>query len=288
MTVRELDRTPNLALLYAKAAVTGPLGGGEELPETELRLGDVAVDRDHLAQYARVCGFGLRDTLPVTYPHIVSFPLAVEIMADRSFPFSLPGLVHVANTITKHREIRVEEPLTVSVRTEDLRPHSKGRQFDVVSEVRVEDELVWNEASTYLRKGGGPDDSEGGSRGERLTFDPPEEDERNAVWSIASDTGRRYAAVSGDRNPIHLHPLTARLFGFPKPIAHGMWTKARCLAAFEGRLPEAFTTQVSFKKPLMLPSKVAFASDHRDGAWTFALRDAKKGLPHVLGEVRPT
>ena len=62
--------------------------------------------------------------------------------------------------------------------------------------------------------------------------------------------------MSGDINPIHMHPLSARLFGFPKPIAHGMWLKARCLAALEGQLPDALHGRRAFKLPLLLPAKV--------------------------------
>jgi acyl dehydratase len=92
--------------------------------------------------------------------------------------------------------------------------------------------------------------------------------------------------VSGDINPIHIHPLTARLFGFPKPIAHGMWLKARCLAALEGELPAALTVDVAFKVPLLLPSKVAFASWPADGGRDFAVHDARKGKPHLTGSLR--
>ena len=77
-----------------------------------------------------------------------------------------------------------------------------------------------------------------------------------AHWRVPGDLGRRYAAVSGDRNPIHLHALSAKAFGFPRAIAHGMWTKARCLAAL--RLPDALTAEVRFKQPILLPSTVTF------------------------------
>ena len=60
-------------------------------------------------------------------------------------------------------------------------------------------------------------------------------------WRLPGDLGRRYAAVSGDRNPIHLYPLTAKALGFPRQIAHGMWSLARCVAALENRLPDAVT-----------------------------------------------
>ena len=97
---------------------------------------------------------------------------------------------------------------------------------------------------------------------------------------MPGDIGRRYGAVSGDRNPIHLHPLSARLFGFKQAIAHGMWTKARCLAALEGRLPEAVTVDVRFKKPLFIPGRVEFSARENGTGWDFAVWG--KG-PHLVG-----
>ena len=91
--------------------------------------------------------------------------------------------------------------------------------------------------------------------------------------------------MSGDRNPIHLHPLTARLFGQPKPIAHGMWLKGRCLAALEGRVPEACEIEVRFKLPVPLGSKVAFTSSA--AGREFELRSARDGRPHLAGSVEP-
>ena len=105
------------------------------------------------------------------------------------------------------------------------------------------------------------------------------------MWNVPGDIGRRYAAVSGDRNPIHLHPLTAKLFGMKAPIAHGMWTKARCLAALEGELPEAYSVDVRFKLPIFLPAKVAFDASQRGGGWEFSVTGAKDGKPHLSGEV---
>lgn len=277
MSVRELDSSPNLLGLYAKAAVTS-VSGGNELPDDELVLRDVSIDRDHLAEYDRVCGFRLRDRLPATYPHVIAFPLAVEIMASRDFPFALPGLVHIRNAITLHRPIESSERLSVRVRTTNLRDHPKGRQFEIVSEAEVDGEIVWTEVGTILKKGEGSGDGDGP--------DDPEQPPQTALWKLPADTGRRYAAVSGDRNPIHLHPLTAKLFGFPRQIAHGMWSKARCLAALEERLPEAFEVEASFKKPVILPTSVAFGAREEDGGWTFGMRSASSDTPHLVGRVR--
>ncbi len=102
---------------------------------------------------------------------------------------------------------------------------------------------------------------------------------------VPDDIGRRYGAVSGDRNPIHLHALTARAFGFPSAIAHGMWLKARTLAALEGRLPDACTVDVAFKTPVFLPSTVAIAAAPSASGWALDVRNAKSGKPHLTGTV---
>jgi hypothetical protein len=206
---------------------------------------------------------------------MLAFPLQMALMTEPAFPFPLLGMVHVANRITQHRALRLGEPLTIRVRAENLRPHEKGRQFDVVSEAWAGDDLVWADVSTYLRRG-----SSSGSSSRRDQLAPPTPD---AIWRVPGDIGRRYAEVSGDRNPIHLHPLTARLFGFPRAIAHGMWTKAHALAAFEGRLPSAFTVDVRFKQPVLLPAKAGFTSWADGDGWAFELWSKSK--PHLDGTI---
>ncbi|MGA9716483.1 MAG: MaoC/PaaZ C-terminal domain-containing protein, partial [Aeromicrobium sp.] len=106
-------------------------------------------------------------------------------------------------------------------------------------------------------------------------------------WKLPGDLGRRYGAVSGDRNPINLYPLTAKAFGFPSNIAHGMWTKANCLATLQSRLPEAYTVDVEFQKPILLPSTVAFGSEKSGDTTTFGVVGVKKASTHLVGQVTP-
>ncbi|GAA1268217.1 MaoC/PaaZ C-terminal domain-containing protein [Saccharothrix xinjiangensis] len=265
----------NLTLLYAKAALTGFARRGSELPDASLDA-EVVVDPGHLARYNRVCGFGVRDELPVTYPHVLAFPLQVRLMTGPGFPFPLPGLVHVANRITRTRPLLVGEPLSLHVELADLRPHERGRQFDVVTTASVDGEEVWVDVSTYLRRGGGS------PSGERAGGDRATAPEPTAVWRVPADAGRRYADVSGDRNPIHLHALTARAFGFRRAIAHGMWSKARCVAAFEGRLPDAVEVDVRFRAPVELPGRVGFSTTPTGDGRRFALWSDR---PHLEGVI---
>jgi acyl dehydratase len=266
------------------------LGGGggrsAEVPSLTLSLPHATVDRDRLAAYCRVCGFQLSDSLPATYPHMLAFPLHLALMTDASFPFPAIGLVHIANAITQHRPISADETLALRVWASHLEPHPRGRQFSIRTEGSVDGQVVWEEISTNLRRGSGEGSS--GSDARERQSDGREQLPASATWRLPGDLGRRYAAVSGDVNPIHMHSLSARLFGFPAAIAHGMWTKARCLAALSARLPDSFAVEVSFRRPILLPATVEFAEAwSEDGSARFAVRDAKKGTPHLDGSLRP-
>jgi acyl dehydratase len=200
---------------------------------------------------------------------------------DRSFPFPAIGTVHVGNSITQHRPIRLDERLQVVARAENLRPHPKGRVFDMVTTVHSRGELVWEETSAFLRRGRGEGS---GASGDAVAF--PDAPPTGTVWALPGDLGRRYAAVSGDHNPIHLHPLAAKAFGFPRHIAHGMWSMARCVGALENRLGDAVTVDVAFKKPILLPGKVAFGSRRLDDGYAFSLTSPGSGAPHLAGRTR--
>jgi acyl dehydratase len=294
MATRELSSAPSMLRLFARAGaamIPGAShlpfvgGGGRDMPDTTLRLTNLAIDGDRLIAYDRVCAFDLRDTVPATYPHILAFPLQLSLMTDPSFPFPAIGLVHIHNRITQHRPIRSSEKLRIEVWATPVQDHPRGKQFSLRSEARVEDELVWEEVSTNLKRGRASQSEGATAPGSDLPS--AKEMPTTATWRLPGDLGRRYGSVSGDLNPIHVHPLSARLFGFPSAIAHGMWTKARCLAALEPRLPGAFTVEVAFKKPILLPGKVEFCQAQTPGAIGFGVRDSRQGSSHLDGQIVP-
>ncbi|GIF04023.1 MaoC/PaaZ C-terminal domain-containing protein [Actinoplanes siamensis] len=276
VAVVELTEGPGTGGAYAKAAL-GLLPGrrrDDALPDVELVRRGVTVDRDHLARYDRVCGLRLTDALPATYPHVLAFPLAMRLMSAPGFPLPMIGLVHVSNRITVLRPIDAGVRLDLTVRAAGLRDHPRGRQFDMLATASADGVQVWRGVSTYLRKtssGPGPDA-------------PDPLPAAGSVWRLGPRVGTEYAAVSGDRNPIHTSRLGARLFGFPRPIAHGMWTKARCLAALEGRLPSAYTVEVAFKQPILLPSTVRFTSSPANAGCEFTVHGKR---PHLTGTITP-
>jgi acyl dehydratase len=285
--VRVLDEAPGSLPLMLKAALPAVPGASllpglkksaTDLPDLTLARKDVAVDARHVAAYAEVCGFPSKDTLPLPYLHMLAFPLHMSMLTDREFPFPAMGMVHVENTITQHRAVTARERYDVSVSAANLRPHTKGRVFDMLTEIKVDGEVVWDEVSTYLRRGAGDEAASGG-------MEVPVVSEGGVEWRLPADLGRRYASVSGDRNPIHLYGVTAKAFGFPRQIAHGMWSKARCIAAVENRLPDAVRVEVAFKTPVLLPATVRFASTPAvDGRGLgFSLVNPRNEAPHVAG-----
>jgi acyl dehydratase len=180
--------------------------------------------------------------------------------------------------------VRLGERVAMRVHATALEPHPRGRAFTIVSEATAAGEVVWTDETTILKR----EPSNDGERGPRSDTPPPEAPAANAQWRLPGDLGRRYAAVSGDRNPIHIHDMAAKLLGFPRTIAHGMWTKARCLAALESRLPAAFAVEARFRKPVLLPSTVTFgATDEDGGAIRFDVRAARDGAPHLDGRISP-
>ncbi|HEX5335933.1 MAG TPA: MaoC/PaaZ C-terminal domain-containing protein, partial [Propionicimonas sp.] len=239
-------------------------------------------DPDRLADYDRVCGFALRDHVPPTWLHVLTFPLHIHLLAGAGSTIRLAGSVHVANRMRLHRPVNGTEVLDAVAHIENLRPHRRGAQLDVVSEIRVGEELVWDGVSTYLAPGakvdGVVDDSD------RAPFAPVHP---IATWRLPPDLGRDYRRVSGDPNPIHTSTLAARAFGFARPIVHGMWTHARLLAALEPRLPATYEIDATFARPILLPSKVG-AWWRQDGdSWTAAVTTPDGAKPYLLASVHP-
>jgi acyl dehydratase len=257
-----LDAAPDLRQVYLSSALKRTRVGGH-LPDVRVARAGVTVDVAGLAAYTRLCRLPLEATLPMTYLHLLAFPLQMVVMTGDGFPLPLVGAVHVGNRIEVVRPVTVDEPLDIDVWARDLRDHRRGTQVDLVAEVSTRGELVWRGVSTYLARGAEHPDAR--------RDDPPSLGDLQGVasgpqWRLPDDTGRAYAAVSGDWNPIHLHALTARPLGFPSAIAHGMYTYARAIAALGPRLPtEGLTSRVWFVKPVPLPSTVRLRTRFSQG-----------------------
>lgn len=256
-------RAPSVWPSYLRAVAGAarsrpPANDAGVLRRNGFRLAGVLPDVGHVDRYRELVGGGSVQRLPLLYPHLLGFGMQLSLMTQSGFPFPVLGLVHVANEVRSTGPLPVGARLDVEVTVGPVRPHPRGRTVDLLTVVGRDGAPEWTETSTYLHRARGshapaadPAAAAGTAAGE-----PGADLHLSARWRLAGDLGRRYAAVSGDRNPIHLHPWAARAFGFPRAIAHGMWSAAAVAAALEHRLPAAVRFEVSFRRPVLLPGTV--------------------------------
>lgn len=267
-----------------------PIGDSEkatkdQLPTATYRVDTLKIDQDNLAEYRKICGFANNGFVPPTYFAVLSQSLQMNMMVKEPFPFAMLGLVHIDNSVTQYRPIKDTGVFKMAVKFANLKAHAKGQQFDFFTQVFENDELVWEGTSTYLSRQKNRDRNTDTPKPASDFIKPAlDENDIHTFFEVPEDIGRRYAFISGDFNLIHLHPLSARAFGFPKAIAHGMWSKAKCLAQF-GELPAKFTVDVAFKLPILLPSEVELIGkyDNRDEDIDFWLLSASNAKPHLIG-----
>ncbi len=291
--VLELTSPPPLARELLRAAVARRPSRPAEVPRLDVRLRHFAPDREQLARYREVCGFPADGYLPLPFPQVLAAPLHIALLNHPEFPYRLLGMIHVRNRIQQHRRLEEGTPLSVHTWVEGQREVRQGRELDLHTHVEVDGTLVWSALTTMLRRLPGTEARPREPKPAAASATTTEEDarfanSRPASWTVPEDTGRRYAKASGDYNPIHLYALTARPFGFPRHIVHGMWTVGRCVAEMgEAAEAGALTLTSEFRRPLLLPSRVVFqTAPQPDGAVAYRVK-GEDGQPHVHGLLSP-
>lgn len=283
----EFHSSPAVSRSYGAALKNAMRGNqsGEAPSLARARVEPISIDRERARAYDALCGFERGSTLALIYPHIMAFGLQMAIMTHRQFPLSILGLIHTHNRIRRYRLINDDERLSITVRIDNWRDLKSGREFDIdTCCYAADEELVWTERSTMrsVRRSG--------ARRSGSDMPPPElAFARLEEWSMPANLGRRYARVAGDYNPIHLGVLPARLFGFKRAIATGMWLQARAASALVSNFGyDAVETTIAFKKPVPLPAGREFVVDERghDGV-AFGLVDRTSGVVHVRGTHTP-
>jgi len=292
-----LGEMPSLAKLYLNAAATAArrrvLGThtGTELPGCSHEVQGVRAGVANLTAYQHLIGETASDVLPAGFIHALAFPLSISVMNRDDFPLPLLGMIHLGNKVVQAGPLLFTEALDIRAWAENLRGHRAGTQLDLVAEVSGagEDVVRWRGVSTYLAKGvflPGIDKPSAAAAPERFTAPDP-----TAVWQLGVDTGRAYASVSGDFNPIHLSVLSARALGLRRSIAHGMYLASRALSDVGAAKGDAFSWDVAFEAPVFLPARVALdisTGQADDGTWLrsdFVAWSPHSGRKHFSGTV---
>ncbi len=246
-----------------------------------------ALESAVVASYREVCGYGAGEAVPTSFMETLFQGLMVEIVLAPSFPFSPFGVIHLSQAMTQHRAVAPDAVLDLTCSLDEVQETKRGFEVQIAMLAEQDGAAVWEGTAGLISRG------KATRSGKTRAARPPAVDDLDG-WGeptpleVAGDTGRRYAKVSGDYNPFHLYGVLAKLFGFRKPIAHGMWTLGRALAWVEAglpELPEAHRVEAAFKKPLLMPGSVTLRQREIDGGWAFEVRHAKKDHPHLVGEI---
>ena len=286
----EFARAPAVWSMYPKIMVSRkptlvPEGGA--VPRIEARLSKVRIDRKHLAAYSEVCGAAAGATLPIAYPHVLAMPLHLAMLGAEAFPVKIMGLVHVQNRIAMRQPLSAEEPAEIRSWIEGHRETDRGQEFDLHTDYVVAGEPLWEETCTFLARRRPAPGTRPNSSARTIEGAPEGVAVQSSSFRAPAGLGRRYGFISGDVNPIHMSDLTARAFGFPRAIAHGMWSLGRAASDFE---PERFNGgceySVTFKLPIYMPSWMTLQRWPIENGSAFALRDAQGEKPHLAGTLK--
>jgi acyl dehydratase len=288
----ELDAIPSITRMLGSAAITRK--AKQVTPQfLPIRISARAIraDAKRLAKFQDVCGFAATEQLPLPYPHIMAFALHLQLMLEPEFPLTPMGAVHIRNRIRQTRALTINDSMDFTVTLGESRQVPKGFEVDIITEVRVDNELVWDDLSTMLlRHGSSKAKEQTATKAQAQTKSAPPEAptfDDSVSWQLAANMGRKYAAASGDYNPIHLFLLTARLMGFKRQIVHGMWSKSRSVAYL---MPQQYSgpaeVNVWFKLPVFLPSTVNLYYSSTSTGSDFEMRDSNGKKPHMKGSLQ--
>lgn len=284
-TILRLDRRPSMPPIFFKVLWRALWRGkkpAEPVQRGRVVLADLRPDHDQIRAYKTVCGFsGQSDQVPASYIQTLFIGLLGKTITAPFFPIDPMGLIHTGQTLEQIRPVALDRALDLSCAIADFTPIPTGIQTRFLLEAFQGGQLVWQGRSTFLTR-----------YRIRSKKKPPPAPERflpvKETIVVPSATGRRYAAVSGDYNPHHLTVPTARLIGFKRPIAHGMWSLGRVMGSLEQAfdLSGPFRVDAAFKLPVFMPARITLGHEQTpDGQIRFELRDCDTRRPHLKGEI---
>ena len=242
---------------------------------------NIKPDLKKIARFKKICGYPQdTDTVPMLYLQSLFIGQFGKYITSSFFPLLPIGLIHTKQQIFQTRNINQNEILNTKFSLDKIKKDEKGLEITFLLEITSGEEVVWKGVTTTLSKAKN-------YKKRKPHSQVPEPLTPFITIDIPKDIGRQYAKVSGDYNPHHLSAFFAKLFGFKRAIAHGMWSLARSVAALEKQFPknDLFSIDVAFKRPLFLPGTVSLGAVKEDQNIIFELRDNVTNIPHLAGTI---
>lgn len=264
-----------LAMTSRKPLLAPP---ATSIPDINVVAQQVRINEAHVRRYCAACGIEPSGHLPAAYLHALAMPLHMRVFTHPQFPVKVLGLVHLRNIIRQWRPISVSRAPELRVRYNSLRETEGGQEYDFITSAVIDGNTVWEEISTMLARRH--------TAGKRPVIERGKRDESRLLCEhtagVDANTGRRYALVSGDYNPIHLFDRTAQWFSFKQAVAHGMWSLSRCVGLGQSYLPDyPVQIEAQFKLPIYLPGDFVFRAQRSDDGVHLSLTTIKGDRLHL-------
>jgi acyl dehydratase len=259
------------------------------LPAIKATWTGAQADQKALTDYLATLNLAQSPNLPILYPHVMAGSMHMNMLSHKTFPIRLLGSVHLKNRITQYQAIPVNAVMDLHSEIASYRLVEKGLEFDFTTVAKINGETVWDEVSIYFQAGrfGGKTKP---SEEKSFELDKLADAEKTNGWKVPNNRGKKYAKITGDYNPIHMSPLTAKLFGFKRDIAHGFGVLAEAIeysAAIEqaGGTEKQLQVDVVFKGPIYLNSDVHLRQNAQQNASRFDVYCGDNPKPSICGEV---
>ncbi len=287
----DFSEAPSFSKAYRRVLFGARRGmkAGDELPAITATWKGATLDENNLQAYRDVCQITAEPGLPIHYPHVLISPLHITMLTEPEYPLPLLGAVHLRNHAIRYRAIEERESLDLTATIAGHRFCKQGIETDVDSCAMVGDEVVWRERTTFLTRKKGLPEAPSSALADVFPWPEDMEGEEHLAFTIGAKTGKRYAKISGDYNPIHISKWMAKMFGFKRDIAHGMWGVTRATAD----LPELTSDgpvrlDVMFKGPLFMTKEVVVRRQSLDNGTSLRLFVDSDPRPAMLVSVRET
>ncbi|MEL6251910.1 MAG: MaoC/PaaZ C-terminal domain-containing protein [Bacteroidota bacterium] len=218
---------------------------------------------------------GSENKAPLSYLYCLAQRAQIAVMLEKEFTIALPGMVHLENILEEFALWSPEKAFQIEVSIEVEYKHEGALiprcQVDFIQDAKK----VASCSSVYMAR---RKSKISGKKKETPIQSFPDSILTQA-WEIAGNTGRGYAKVSGDSNPIHTHGFLAKLMGFKRPIAHGWYMTSRAVIAAETSLEkEIKRIEVAFYSPVFLPSHQKFSLFNIDSGLGFSIQNSSGKL----------
>jgi acyl dehydratase len=164
------------------------------------------------------------------WPVVPAFPSFMAVAQDPELGVDLRRLLHASEEHVLRRPLRPGDVVTVHTVLESVADHPAGQTFTIAAFERgPSGDMVAEVRGTMLIRGAGRG---GAGQPPAAPLQPaPGAVVFEEATTVDADQMERYAAASGDRNPIHLDTAAARRAGLRRPILHGMCTMAMATKA---------------------------------------------------------